>query len=81
MKELENMTIFDFLEDRKPEPFECDTCKHDVKGCCDYDEPLGRHCVLGSAYKESREDDDQRRRGEDKQGDKARVYRGLYRHL
>lgn len=31
--------------------FPCDTCFYDVKGCCDYDEPLGRHCVLGSAYK------------------------------
>jgi hypothetical protein len=30
--------------------FPCDTCAHDVKGCCDYDEPLGHYCVLGSAY-------------------------------
>jgi len=28
----------------------CDDCIHDIKGCCDYDEPLGRYCVLGSAY-------------------------------
>lgn len=31
--------------------FICDTCAYDVKGCCDYNEPLGRFCVLGSAYK------------------------------
>ena len=31
--------------------FVCDTCAYDVQGCCDYDEPLGRYCVLGSAYK------------------------------
>lgn len=31
--------------------FLCDTCFYDVKGCCSYDEPLGKYCVLGSAYK------------------------------
>lgn len=31
--------------------FPCDSCAYDVQGCCDYDEPLGRFCVLGSAYK------------------------------
>lgn len=31
--------------------FPCDSCEYDVGGCCDYDEPLGRYCVLGSAYK------------------------------
>lgn len=31
--------------------FVCDGCAYDVQGCCDYDEPLGRYCVLGSAYK------------------------------
>ena len=30
----------------------CDDCVHDVQGCCNYDEPLGRACVLGSAYKQ-----------------------------
>ena len=28
----------------------CDTCAHDIQGCCDYDEPLGRCCILGNAY-------------------------------
>ena len=46
---MEQITIWDILE--KPQSdFPCDTCKHDVQGCCDYDEPLGRHCVLGDAY-------------------------------
>ena len=31
--------------------FPCDSCAYDVNGCCNYDEPLGRYCVLGSAYK------------------------------
>ena len=29
----------------------CNDCLYDVKGCCDYNEPLGRACILGSAYK------------------------------
>ena len=29
----------------------CDSCLHDIQGCCDYDEPRGKYCVLGSAYK------------------------------
>lgn len=33
------------------ENFPCDTCFYDINGCCSYDEPLGRYCVLGSAYK------------------------------
>lgn len=32
-------------------PIPCDDCEYDIQGCCDYDEPLGRYCVLGSAYK------------------------------
>ena len=31
--------------------FPCDDCEYDIQGCCDYDEPLGRYCVLGSAFK------------------------------
>jgi len=31
--------------------FPCDSCDYDMNGCCNYDEPLGRFCVLGSAYK------------------------------
>lgn len=30
--------------------FLCDECIHDIQGCCDYDEPLGRFCVEGSAF-------------------------------
>lgn len=30
--------------------FPCDHCAHDIKGCCDYDEPLGQFCVLGSGF-------------------------------
>lgn len=33
------------------EYFCCDTCNYDIKGCCSYDEPLGKYCVLGNAYK------------------------------
>ena len=55
LEERENMSIFDFLEEEESDFFHCDTCKHDVKGCCDYDEPLGRHCVLGDAYEEDLE--------------------------
>lgn len=32
--------------------FICDDCEYDVLGCCNYDEPLGHYCVLGSAFKE-----------------------------
>lgn len=28
----------------------CDSCAYDVRGCCDYDEPLGKYCVNGDAY-------------------------------
>lgn len=46
---MEQMSIWDILDEGKSD-FPCDTCKHDVKGCCDYNEPLGKTCVLGSAY-------------------------------
>lgn len=49
MTNMEQISIWDILNGEKSD-FPCDTCKHDVQGCCDYDEPLGRHCVLGSAY-------------------------------
>lgn len=29
----------------------CDFCQYDQGGCCDYNEPLGRVCVLGSGFK------------------------------
>ena len=53
-KPFEQISIWDILGEPKQEPddFPCDTCEHDVKGCCDYDEPLGRNCVLGDAYQE-----------------------------
>lgn len=40
----------------QPEPknyddlFPCNTCKWDIKGCCNYDIPHGRFCVLGDAW-------------------------------
>ena len=46
---MEQISIWDILDGEKSD-FPCDTCKHDVQGCCDYDEPLGRHCVNGNAY-------------------------------
>lgn len=33
----------------------CDSCKWDIKGCCNYDIPHGRYCVMGDAWK-GRED-------------------------
>ena len=47
---MEQMSIWDLLP-KEESDFPCDTCEHDAQGCCDYDEPLGRHCVLGDAYK------------------------------
>ena len=47
------MSLFDFIE--KPKPIEdhlpCDTCGHDIKGCCDYDY-INYHdyCVLGDKW-------------------------------
>lgn len=41
------MSIFDFLKE-DPTKLPCDDCKHDIDGCCDYDEPLGDYCVMGN---------------------------------
>ena len=55
MKQLEGqLSIFDFIPEPKPEPqyaLPCDTCGHDIKGCCDYDY-INNHdyCVLGSKW-------------------------------
>lgn len=38
--------------DTTNERFMCDECVYDIGGCCDYDEPLGRYCVLGSGFKQ-----------------------------
>ena len=53
---MQNISIFDLIDEI--EPFEetdpmtwCAYCLHEVKGCCDYNEPLGRTCVLGSGFK------------------------------
>lgn len=51
MTDMEQISIWDILPKEKSD-FPCDTCKHDVQGCCDYAEPLGKHCVLGDAYEE-----------------------------
>ena len=48
------MNIFDFI--KEPEPVKeallpCDTCGHDVKGCCDYDYIANHdYCVLGDKW-------------------------------
>ena len=49
------LTIFDFITeqsefDRDDFLTWCDSCKYNVNGCCDYDEPLGRVCIEGSGY-------------------------------
>lgn len=51
----DQLTIFDFITeqsefDRDDFLTWCDSCKYNVKGCCDYDEPLGRVCIEGSGY-------------------------------
>lgn len=48
------MSLFDFIEEPKPADewaLPCDTCGHDVKGCCDYDY-INNHdyCVLGDKW-------------------------------
>lgn len=51
-------TIWDFLEPEEEEEDcldKCDRCVYNDKGCCSYDEPLGRHCVLGDAFVEDLE--------------------------
>lgn len=47
---MEQITIWDILNEKQESDFPCDSCLYDIKGCCDYDEPLGRHCELGNAY-------------------------------
>jgi hypothetical protein len=53
---MEQMSIWDILDEEKSD-FPCDTYKHDVKGCCDYNEPLGKTYVLGSAYETTEEEE------------------------
>ena len=48
---MNQITIFDLIE--KNEPFTCDTCRYNEKGCCSYNEPLGRYCVNGNAYEKA----------------------------
>lgn len=48
------LSIFDFIEKPKPKNeylLPCDTCGHDVKGCCDYDYIANHdYCVLGDKW-------------------------------
>lgn len=48
---MNQITIFDLIEEN--EPFTCDTCRYNEKGCCSYNEPLGRYCVNGNAYEKA----------------------------
>ena len=48
---MNQITIFDLIEEN--EPFTCDTCRYNEKGCCSYNEPLGRYCVMGNAYEKA----------------------------
>lgn len=54
MKQIDGqMSLFDFIAETKPEPelLPCDTCGHDIKGCCDYDYIKNHdYCVLGSKW-------------------------------
>ena len=48
---VNQITIFDLIEEN--EPFTCDSCRYNEKGCCSYNEPLGRYCVMGNAYEKA----------------------------
>lgn len=52
---MKQLSIFDMEFQPEPKQFEdylpCDTCEWDDRGCCSYDVPLGRTCVLGNAYR------------------------------
>lgn len=45
------ISIFDILADEQ-ESFICDRCLYNEKGCCSYNEPLGRTCIEGDAYED-----------------------------
>lgn len=48
---MKQLTFFDLIpEEENKEADLCETCRYFVKGCCSYNEPLGRYCVLGDAY-------------------------------
>lgn len=48
---MKQLTFFDLIpEEDNKEADLCETCRYLVKGCCSYNEPLGRYCVLGDAY-------------------------------
>lgn len=48
---MKQLTFFDLIpEEENKEADLCETCRYLVKGCCSYNEPLGRYCVLGDAY-------------------------------
>lgn len=48
---MNQLSIFDLIpEEESKEADICESCRYNEKGCCSYDEPLGRYCVEGSAY-------------------------------
>lgn len=48
---MKQLTFFDLIpEEENKEADLCETCRYFEKGCCSYDEPLGRYCVEGDAY-------------------------------
>ena len=50
---MKQLTFFDLIpeEENKEEDLDlCETCRYCEQGCCSYNEPLGRYCVLGDAY-------------------------------
>lgn len=48
---MKQLTFFDLIpEEENKEADLCETCRYFVKGCCSYNEPLGRYCVMGDAY-------------------------------
>lgn len=48
---MKQLTFFDLIpEEENKEMDLCETCRYCEEGCCSYNEPLGRYCVLGDAY-------------------------------
>lgn len=48
---MKQLTFFDLIpEEENKEEDLCETCRYCEEGCCSYNEPLGRYCVLGDAY-------------------------------
>lgn len=55
MSSFANVSIFDILpESAEYDPDDyltyCSVCIYEERGCCSYDEPLGRVCIQGSGF-------------------------------